>query len=155
MPRDWDVLACGSFVLTPTWRVRPQVVEMVKNRLSQEDAQASGWLLDGYPRSAEQAEAIEEAGIRPDIFILINVCQPIFLTLLAEQMKPRQVVLHASRAATLQLQLLCITCIFLEPGSVMMVGSTGEGCMSQEALSVVLSCGGVARRCPIRSWWSG
>ena len=46
---------------------------MVKNRLSQEDAQASGWLLDGYPRSAEQAEAIEEAGIRPDVFILINV----------------------------------------------------------------------------------
>ena len=46
---------------------------MVKNRLSQEDAQAAGWLLDGYPRSAEQAEAIEEAGIRPDVFILINV----------------------------------------------------------------------------------
>ena len=50
-----------------------QVVEMVKNRLSQEDAQQTGWLLDGYPRSADQAEAIEEAGIRPDVFILIDV----------------------------------------------------------------------------------
>ncbi|BDA40526.1 probable adenylate kinase 2, chloroplastic [Coccomyxa sp. Obi] len=49
------------------------VVEMVKNRLSQEDAQKSGWLLDGYPRSAEQAEAIQEAGIKPDVFILIDV----------------------------------------------------------------------------------
>ncbi|EIE26817.1 adenylate kinase in complex with the inhibitor P1,P5-Bis(Adenosine-5'-)pentaphosphate [Coccomyxa subellipsoidea C-169] len=49
------------------------VVEMVKNRLSQQDAQESGWLLDGYPRSAEQAEAIQEAGIRPDVFILIDV----------------------------------------------------------------------------------
>ncbi len=87
---------------------------MVKNRLSQEDAQASGWLLDGYPRSAEQAEAIEEAGIRPDVFILINVCQPIFLTLLAEQMKPRQASFHASRAATLQSQLLRITYVFLD-----------------------------------------
>ncbi len=47
---------------------------MVKNRLSQEDAQKSGWLLDGYPRSAEQAEAIQEAGIKPDVFILIDVC---------------------------------------------------------------------------------
>ena len=50
-----------------------QVVEMVKDRLSQEDAQQTGWLLDGYPRSADQAEAIEEAGIRPDVFILIDV----------------------------------------------------------------------------------
>ena len=49
---------------------------MVKNRLSQEDAQKSGWLLDGYPRSAEQAEAIQEAGIKPDVFILIDVCFP-------------------------------------------------------------------------------
>jgi adenylate kinase len=46
---------------------------MVKNRLSQQDAQTSGWLLDGYPRSAEQAEAIKEAGITPDVFILIDV----------------------------------------------------------------------------------
>ena len=50
-----------------------QVVEMVKERLSQDDAKQTGWLLDGYPRSADQAEAIEEAGIRPDVFILIDV----------------------------------------------------------------------------------
>ena len=45
---------------------------MVKDRLSQDDAKQTGWLLDGYPRSADQAEAIEEAGIRPDVFILID-----------------------------------------------------------------------------------
>lgn len=49
------------------------VVEMVKLRLSQGDVQRSGWLLDGYPRSASQAEAIEKEGIRPDVFLLINV----------------------------------------------------------------------------------
>ena len=49
------------------------VVDMVVRRLQQEDAQTKGWLLDGYPRSAEQAEAIEAAGIHPDAFILINV----------------------------------------------------------------------------------
>ncbi|KAK9825426.1 hypothetical protein WJX81_005362 [Elliptochloris bilobata] len=49
------------------------VVGMVKARLACDDAQVHGWLLDGYPRSAEQAEAIQEAGIRPDIFILIEV----------------------------------------------------------------------------------
>lgn len=49
------------------------VVEMVKNRLAQSDVQQKGWLLDGYPRSASQAEAIEKEGIRPDVFILIQV----------------------------------------------------------------------------------
>lgn len=49
------------------------VVDMVKNRLAQPDAVSKGWLLDGYPRSGEQAEAIEEANIRPDLFLLINV----------------------------------------------------------------------------------
>ena len=49
------------------------VVDMVKNRLAQPDAVEHGWLLDGYPRSAEQAEAIEQASIRPDLFLLINV----------------------------------------------------------------------------------
>ncbi len=49
------------------------VVDMVKNRLAEQDVVENGWLLDGYPRSGEQAEAIEEAGIRPDCFLLINV----------------------------------------------------------------------------------
>jgi adenylate kinase family enzyme len=49
------------------------VVEMVKTRLAQSDVQASGWLLDGYPRSASQAEAIEKESIRPDVFLLIDV----------------------------------------------------------------------------------
>jgi len=49
------------------------VVEMVKLRLAQGDVQRNGWLLDGYPRSASQAEAIEKEGIRPDVFLLINV----------------------------------------------------------------------------------
>ena len=54
------------------------VVEMVVGRLQQDDAQSQGWLLDGYPRSAEQVQAIEEAGIRPDVFILINVRSHVF-----------------------------------------------------------------------------
>lgn len=49
------------------------VVEMVTNRLSQPDVQEHGWLLDGYPRSGDQAEAIVQKGIRPDLFVLISV----------------------------------------------------------------------------------
>ena len=49
------------------------VVEMVTNRLSQPDVQEHGWLLDGYPRSGDQAEAIVQVGIKPDLFVLISV----------------------------------------------------------------------------------
>lgn len=49
------------------------VVEMVTNRLSQPDVQEHGWLLDGYPRSGDQAEAIVQKGIKPDLFVLISV----------------------------------------------------------------------------------
>lgn len=49
------------------------VVEMVKNKLAEPEVASNGWLLDGYPRSGEQAEAIEAENIRPDVFLLINV----------------------------------------------------------------------------------
>uniref|UniRef100_A0A0E0EGZ6 adenylate kinase n=1 Tax=Oryza meridionalis TaxID=40149 RepID=A0A0E0EGZ6_9ORYZ len=49
------------------------VVNMVKERLLQPDAQEKGWLLDGYPRSYSQAMALETLNIRPDIFILLDV----------------------------------------------------------------------------------
>jgi adenylate kinase len=49
------------------------VVDMVVDRLSQQDVAEAGWLLDGYPRSASQAEAINKREIRPDVFLLINV----------------------------------------------------------------------------------
>ncbi|BBN00482.1 adenylate kinase [Marchantia polymorpha subsp. ruderalis] len=55
------------------------VVKMVKDRLAQQDAQENGWLLDGYPRSDEQAQALEVAGIRPNLFILLDVDDEILI----------------------------------------------------------------------------
>ncbi|GMN47170.1 hypothetical protein TIFTF001_016356 [Ficus carica] len=49
------------------------VTVMVKARLSHEDAKEKGWLLDGYPRSASQAQSLEEMKIRPDIYIVLDV----------------------------------------------------------------------------------
>ena len=54
------------------------VVTMVKERLSQPDC-SKGWLLDGYPRSEEQAEALIESGIQPDLFLLLDVPDEILL----------------------------------------------------------------------------
>lgn len=50
------------------------ILQMVKDRLSKPDVLSRGWLLDGYPRSLSQAEAIEKLNIRPQLFILLDVC---------------------------------------------------------------------------------
>ncbi|KAB1204755.1 Adenylate kinase 2, chloroplastic [Morella rubra] len=51
------------------------VVMMVKERLLRPDALESGWLLDGYPRSSSQANALKEFGFEPDLFILLEVAE--------------------------------------------------------------------------------
>ncbi|ONK63550.1 uncharacterized protein A4U43_C07F16420 [Asparagus officinalis] len=45
----------------------------------QSDAQENGWLLDGYPRSLSKAKALEDLGIRPDLFILLDVSEDILV----------------------------------------------------------------------------
>jgi len=55
--------------LVPSWLV----VDMMSARLKQEDCVRNGWLADGFPRSREQARACEERGIRPDVFLLLEV----------------------------------------------------------------------------------
>ncbi|XP_059631978.1 adenylate kinase, chloroplastic [Cornus florida] len=55
------------------------VVMMVKDRLLQSDSQENGWLLDGYPRSLSQANALKEFGFQPDLFILLEVPEEILV----------------------------------------------------------------------------
>lgn len=55
------------------------VVMMVKERLSMQDCQEKGWLLDGYPRSVSQATGLKKFGFDPDIFILLDVPEEILV----------------------------------------------------------------------------
>ena len=50
------------------------VIGIVKERLSEEDCQ-NGFILDGVPRTIPQAEALEEAGIRIDAVVAIEVSE--------------------------------------------------------------------------------
>jgi len=49
------------------------MTDIVCARLSQEDCALRGWLLDGYPRTKRQADALEQAGQVADCVILLDV----------------------------------------------------------------------------------
>ena len=49
------------------------IINIVKSRLGQEDCRTKGWLLDGFPRTGTQAEALAAAGITATHFLLLEV----------------------------------------------------------------------------------
>eukprot|EP00636_Phaeomonas_parva_P018800 CAMPEP_0118874334 /NCGR_PEP_ID=MMETSP1163-20130328/15823_1 /TAXON_ID=124430 /ORGANISM="Phaeomonas parva, Strain CCMP2877" /LENGTH=126 /DNA_ID=CAMNT_0006809721 /DNA_START=99 /DNA_END=475 /DNA_ORIENTATION=- len=49
------------------------IIGIIKDRLAETDCQTKGWLLDGFPRTRAQADALAEAGITADIFLLLDV----------------------------------------------------------------------------------
>jgi adenylate kinase len=49
------------------------IIGVVKDRLDEEDCKTNGWLLDGFPRTPAQAEALAAAGISADCFLFLNV----------------------------------------------------------------------------------
>jgi adenylate kinase len=49
------------------------IIGVVKDRLLQPDCQTQGWLLDGFPRTKAQAEALASFGVSPSAFVLLNV----------------------------------------------------------------------------------
>jgi len=48
------------------------IIAIVVTRLQQGDCVEEGWLLDGFPRTKSQAEALKEAGIQADKFLLLE-----------------------------------------------------------------------------------
>ena len=55
------------------------VIELILNRLRQEDCESRGWLLDGFPRTEAQADALLKAGIIPDVFLVLDVPEEILV----------------------------------------------------------------------------
>ncbi|KAI9988387.1 hypothetical protein PInf_021790 [Phytophthora infestans] len=49
------------------------IVDVVLERLGQPDCDSRGWLLDGFPRTATQAQALLAAGFCPDAVIALDV----------------------------------------------------------------------------------
>lgn len=49
------------------------VISMLTDRIKQNDAREKGWLLDGFPRTAVQAQALDDANVLPDAVIVLEV----------------------------------------------------------------------------------
>lgn len=49
------------------------IIGVVKERLKESDCQERGWLLDGFPRTQAQAQALANSGVEADCFLFLNV----------------------------------------------------------------------------------
>jgi len=49
------------------------IIGIIRDRLDQADCKEQGWLLDGFPRTAAQAEALADAGCTADCFLFLDV----------------------------------------------------------------------------------
>lgn len=49
------------------------IIGVVKDRLDSDDCKKNGWLLDGFPRTQAQAEALADVGVSADCFIYLDV----------------------------------------------------------------------------------
>ncbi|XP_005108850.1 adenylate kinase 8 [Aplysia californica] len=49
------------------------VLDILKDRLCQLDCVTRGWVLSGYPRTREQAEQLDKAGLRPNRVFFLDV----------------------------------------------------------------------------------
>ena len=55
------------------------VIKAVLERLSSPDVEKAGFILDGFPRTANQAHALEAAGVAIDKFVLIEVPEEVLV----------------------------------------------------------------------------
>jgi len=49
------------------------IIGIIRDRLDEADCKEQGWLLDGFPRTAAQAEALADAGCTADCFLFLDV----------------------------------------------------------------------------------
>lgn len=55
------------------------ITGVICDRLNEKDCQTNGWLLDGFPRTKSQAEALSSAGMVPDCFLMLDVPEDILV----------------------------------------------------------------------------
>lgn len=55
------------------------IISVIVERLQQVDCVQNGWLLDGFPRTKAQADALAASGMTADSFLLLNVPEEVLV----------------------------------------------------------------------------
>jgi len=55
------------------------IIELVHTKMQEPGVKEKGWLLDGFPRTKAQADALSKAGINADTFVLIHVKEEVLV----------------------------------------------------------------------------
>jgi adenylate kinase len=55
------------------------IIDVICARLKEPDCQTNGWLLDGFPRTKSQADALTAAGMVPDCFVMLDVPEDVLV----------------------------------------------------------------------------
>ena len=55
------------------------IIGVICDRLKEKDCEANGWLLDGFPRTKSQADALSAAGMVPDCFVMLDVPEEVLV----------------------------------------------------------------------------
>jgi adenylate kinase len=55
------------------------VIDLVAEKLQTKECLERGWLLDGFPRTVEQAMSLTALGAKPDAFIYLHVPDPVLI----------------------------------------------------------------------------
>lgn len=55
------------------------IIGVICDRLNESDCKDKGWLLDGFPRTKAQADALTAAGMSPDCFLFLDVKEDILV----------------------------------------------------------------------------
>ena len=58
------------------------IINVVLDRVAQDDCK-NGYILDGFPRTLEQAKAMEKAGIKTDVVLMIDADRDVIIKRLA------------------------------------------------------------------------
>ena len=49
------------------------VIQMISERIGKEDCMEKGWVIDGFPRTVDQALALQRRKIQPNDYIILSV----------------------------------------------------------------------------------
>lgn len=77
-PTDACCAKDGCCLARPCPR-RRYFLELVALRVQQPDCVVSGWLLDGFPHTEEQAMALQRLGLVPDKVVFLTASQSVLL----------------------------------------------------------------------------